>query len=342
MTIIRRSWFAVLMSLVFLAGCSKAPAAGTETSEVRIPRGAGGVGFLPLLVMEKYGLVEKQAQAAGLPPLKVSWIPLGGPSVMNDALLSGSVDFIAAGPPAFLILWDRTRNAKKVMGVAAIASLPMYLNTRSERLQKLDDIREGDKIAMTSVKVSIPAIIMQMYAAKKYGASEATRFDQYTVTMTHPDGVVALLSGGGAVTAHFTSAPFHQRERKDPHIRTILTSDEVMGGSTTFTMLSTTSKFREQNPNAYMAVYKALEEAVQKIESDKRTAADILLESASEGGLSRDEMADLIGSSEVKFTLVPEHILKYAQFMKETGSIQMVPDSWKGFFFSESHALPGS
>jgi NitT/TauT family transport system substrate-binding protein len=342
MTIMRRRWFAALIVLAVLAGCSKSPAAGSETNEIRIPRGAGGVGFLPLLVMEKYGLIEKHAVEAGLPSLKVHWIDLGGPAVMNAALLSGSVDFIAAGPPAFLILWDRTRDSAKVMGVAAIASLPMYLNTGSEHLKKLDDIREGDKIAMTSIKVSIPAIIMQMYAAKKYGASEATRFDKYTVTMTHPDGVIALLSGGGAVTAHFTSPPFHQRERKDARIRTILTSDEVMGGSTTFTMLSTTSKFREQNPKAYKAVYQAMEEAVQRIEADKKTAADILLASASEGGFSRDEMADVIGGPDVKFTLVPEHILEYARFMKETGSIQNVPDSWKGFFFPESHGLPGS
>jgi len=340
----RRLWAGILIALVsiFLAACNKGPAAGTETSELRIPRGAGGVGFLPLLVMEKYNLIEKHAQEGGLNSLKVRWIDLGGPAAMNDALLSGSVDFIAAGPPAFLILWDRTRDSAKVNGVAAIASLPMYLNTQSEHLQKVDDIREGDKIAMTSVKVSIPAIILQMYAAKKYGAAKATRFDDFTVTMAHPDGVVALLSGGGAVTAHFTSPPFHQRERKDSHIRTILTSDEVMGGSTTFTMLSTTSKFREQNPKAYKAVYQALEEAVQKIAADKKAAADVLLSSMSEGGFSRDEMADVIGSPEVKFTLVPEHIFEYARFMKDTGSIQQLPDSWKDFFFPETQALPGS
>ncbi len=76
------------------------------------------------------------------------------------------------------------------------------------------------------------------------------RFDKYTVTMTHPDGVVALLAGTGAINAHFTSPPFHQRERKDPLIRTIMTSDEVMGGSTTFTMLSTTTAFRERTPRS--------------------------------------------------------------------------------------------
>jgi NitT/TauT family transport system substrate-binding protein len=72
-----------------------------EVTEVRIPVGAGGVGFLPLLVMQKNQLIEKQAKAAGIPNLKVRWINIGGPSVMNDALLSGSADFITAGPPAF-------------------------------------------------------------------------------------------------------------------------------------------------------------------------------------------------------------------------------------------------
>src|SRR5262249_3084843 len=151
--------------------------------------------------------VEKHAAAAGLADLKVQWIELGGPSAMNDALLSGAVDFIAAGPPAFLVLWDRTRDTARVTGVAAMTSLPMYLNARGN-LKKLDDVGDADKIAVTAIKVSIPAIVMQMYAAEKYGMAEATRFDKYTVSMTHPDGVVALLGGSGAISAHFTSPPF--------------------------------------------------------------------------------------------------------------------------------------
>ena len=72
--------------------------------------------------------------------MTVRWIDLGGPSVVNDALLSGSVDFIAAGPPAFITLWDRTRGSADVRGVAAMTSLPMYLNTRAEHLRTLDDL----------------------------------------------------------------------------------------------------------------------------------------------------------------------------------------------------------
>jgi NitT/TauT family transport system substrate-binding protein len=135
----------------------------------------------------------------------------------------------------------------------------MYLNTRADHLKKLDDITDKDKIAVTAIKVSIPSIVMQMYAKQRYG--QPSRFDRYTVTMTHPDGVVALLSGSSSVDAHYTSPPFAQREKRDPHVRTIMVSDDVMGGSTTFTMVSTTSKFRDQNPKVYGAVLKAIEEA---------------------------------------------------------------------------------
>lgn len=261
---------------------------------------------------------------------------------MNDALLSGSVDYIAAGPPAFIILWDRTLASAKVMGVAAMSSLPMYLNAREDHLKKLDDVTEQDKIALTAIKVSIPAIIMQMYALQKYGASGATRFDKYTVTMTHADGVVAMLSGSGSIAAHFTSPPFHQRERKDPRIRTIMTSDEVMGGSTTFTMLSTTTAFRANNPTVYNSVSKALSEAVVFILAHKEEAAGLLLTSSGDGGFSQPEIVEVLNDPSVKFTTTPENIMKYAEFMHGIGSIQNRPASWKDFFFPETHGSPGS
>ncbi len=108
------------------------------------------------------------------------WIDLGGPTIVNDALLSGSADFIAAGPPAFITLWDRTRSSVQVKGVAAMTSLPMYLNTRADHLQSLDDLTDSDRIAVTAIKVSIPSLVMQMYARAKYGdaapgASTGTR-----------------------------------------------------------------------------------------------------------------------------------------------------------------------
>lgn len=313
-----------------------------EVAEVRIPQGAGGLGFLPLLVMEKNQLIEKHAKALGIPNLRVRWISVGGPAVVNDALLSGAADFTAAGPPAFLTLWDRTVTSLKIKGVAAMTSMPMYLNTRRESLKKLEDLTEKDKIAVTAIKVSIPALVMQMYARSKYGPTQATRFDRYTVTMTHPDGVIALLSGSSAITAHFTSPPFHQRERKDPQVHTILISDEILGGSTTFTMLATTTKFREQNPKVYSAVIQALEEANKAIVADKKAAAELFLSTTTQKGFSVKEIADVLSEATSKFTTTPENIMKYAGFMNEIGSIRNKPSSWKDLFFPEIHSTPGS
>lgn len=313
-----------------------------EVGEVRFPLGAGGVGFLPLFVMQKYDLIEQYAKQAGV-NVRVRWINIGGPSVMNDALLSGSADFIAAGPPAFLTLWDRTFTSAKVNGVAAMTSLPMVLNTRSAGLKSLDQISDRDRIAVTAIKVSIPSIIMQMYARQKYGPSQVYRFDKYTVTMTHPDGVVALLSGSGAIDAHFTSPPFAERELQDRRIHTILSTDDVMGGSTTFTMVSTTTRFREQNPKIYNAVLKALEEASRRIVADKKTAAEILLASTGgEKGFTVNEIVRTLNDPHVKFTTTPENVMKYAVFMHQIGSIRNSPSSWKDLFFPEIHGVPGS
>lgn len=323
-----------------LAGCGGGtPASGTE---IRFPLGAGGVGFLPLYVMREQKLIEKHASAAGLTDLTVRWIDLGGPAVMNDALLSGSVDFIAAGPPAFITLWDRTRGSADVRGVAAMSSLPMYLNTTNAALQTIDELTETDKIAVTAVKVSIPSINMQMYAAGKYGVADAFRFDRYTVTMTHADALIALLSGGNQINAHFTSPPFHQREIKDPRVRTLLNTDDIMGGATTFTMLSTTARYREANPQAYAAVLAALTEANAFIRANPEQAAQILFAAEAGAGFSVEELTEVLRDPDIEFTTTPANTVKYAEFMQQIGSIENRPASWQELFFAEIHAAPGS
>ncbi len=333
-----------LARLAAIAAAAVAACGGPSapSNEVRIPLGAGGVGFLPLYVMREQALIEKHAKAAGIESLTVRWIDLGGPAVMNDALLSGSVDFIAAGPPAFITLWDRTRESVDVRGVAAMSSLPMYLNTRAKHLNSLEDLTEQDKIAVTAIKVSIPAIAMQMYAAERYGAADAGRFDRYTVTMTHPDAVVALLSGTSQINAHFTSPPWHQRELKDPNVRTVLTTDDILGGSTTFTMLSTTARFREENPQTYAAVLAALEEAAELIRDAPEEAARILFAAESGAGFSVAELVDVLKDPSIRFTTTPENVQKYAQFMHAIGSIETEPSSWRDLFFPELHAAPGT
>lgn len=121
-----------------------------------------------------------------------------------------------------------------------------------------------------------------------------------------------------------------------------MTSDDVMGGSTTFTMLSTTTAFRTRNPKMYAAVLKALEEAIGLIVNDKGSAADVLLQSTGESGFSRQEILEVLNDPSVKFTTAPENIMKYAVFMHDIGSINTRPASWKDLFFPEIQNHPGS
>jgi NitT/TauT family transport system substrate-binding protein len=315
--------------------------ARAEVDVVKIPKGAGGVGFLPLIVMEEKKLVEQEAEKTGL-KLGAEYIRFGGPSVVNDMLLSGAAHFVPAGPPAFITLWDRTRANMKVKGVAAMTSIPMYLNTRAPHLKSLKDLTANDKIAVTAVKVSIPAIIMQMQAIKEYGKADYARYDPYTVSLTHPDGVIALLSGKTEITAHFTSPPFHQRERRDPAVRTITTSNEIMGGPSTFTMLYAPSKFHEENPKAYAAVLNALRAAIAFINADKKAAAEVFLASSEGKGWKFDDIMEILNDPDIRFTTSPESVMKYANFMADVGSIKLRPNAWQDMFFPEIHGVPGN
>ena len=121
-----------------------------------------------------------------------------------------------------------------------------------------------------------------------------------------------------------------------------MTSDDVMKGSTTFTMLSTTTAFRDKNPKAVAAVLAALEESTRMIREDHKMAADVLLSSTTESGFSAEELMDVIGDPAVKFTTTPENVMKYAEFMHSVGTIKTLPASWKDLFFQEIHGAPGN
>src|SRR5580704_1222063 len=59
---IREEIMKKLIALLVLATLALIPIPlKAETSEMRVPLGAGGFGFLPLHMMKQYGLIEKKA-----------------------------------------------------------------------------------------------------------------------------------------------------------------------------------------------------------------------------------------------------------------------------------------
>lgn len=322
--------------LLFVAGPGRA-----EVAEVKIGR-QYGITFLPLMVMEHQKLVEKHAKAAGI-EVKVTNPVLGGPSAINDAMISGAAHYVAVGVPAFATLWARTRGTpNQVIGVSNVTYLNMLMNTRNPRVKSLRDLTDKDRIIMTAPKVSLPAIILQMAAAKEWGYEQYGKFDALGVGMPHPEGMAAFLSGAQAeICCHFTSPPFQNIELQQPGVRTVLSVESVMGGATTGTMLFTTQKFRNENPKVAAAVFAALSEAIELVNRDKRQAAEIYLAMAKDKSKPEEVVAQLNDPS-LRFSLVPLNTMKYFEFMHRVGSIKVKPDSWKEIFLPEVHNLSGS
>src|SRR6266849_7272600 len=138
-----------------------AASAQAETNEVRAAQ-QYGLSYLTLMIMEDSKLVEKHAKAAGLGDIKVTWAKLGGPGAMNDALLSGSLDFGTGGVPSLVTLWSKTQSGVGVKGVGALNSMPNYINTINPNVKSIKDFTDKDKIAVTTVKVSTQALLLQM------------------------------------------------------------------------------------------------------------------------------------------------------------------------------------
>ncbi len=328
-------------SLCCMLSLGIAAPAHAETSEVRAAQ-QFGLSYLALMMMEDSKLVEKQAKTMGLGDIKVSWAKLGGPGAMNDALLSGGIDFGTGGVPSLITLWSKTHGTpQEVRGVGALNSMPVNLVTSNPNVKSIRDFTDKDKIAVTTVKVSTQALLLQMAAAKEFGEQNYAKLDPLTVSLPHPDAMTALLSGGGTITAHFSSPPFQYQEVGRPGIRTILSNYEILGGPATFNVVWSTAKFRDANPKTYAAFVAAFEEATATINRDKRAAAEVY-KRMSGTKETVEELLKMMEDPLVEYTLTPKSIMKTAEFMAKVGTIKEKPSSWKDLFFPNVHGLQGS
>jgi sulfonate transport system substrate-binding protein len=261
--------------------------------------------------------------------------------VMNDALLSSSLQFASGGVGPFVTLWAKTRGNLEVKAVSAINSMPLYLVTRNPAVKTLKDFTDKDKIALPAVKVSIQAVTLQMAAEQLFGAGQHGKLDGLTVSMKHPDAMAAMLSGKSEVTAHFGSAPFQYQELEDKRARRVLNSYDVLGGPSTFNIVWTTKKFHDENPRIYGAFLAALDDAMAFIKQDPKRAAAIY-KAAEKSTLSEAFLLKILEDPENVFTTAPQNVMKYAAFMHKIGAVENRPGDWTDLFFPEIHARSGS
>lgn len=301
-----------------------------------------GIGYLPLSVMQARGLWEQRAKAAGIPDLKVEWQNLGNGSALNDAIITGSADIAAGGLTPMLKLWDKTRSNLKVRGIAALNTTPMLLVSNRPDIKSIADFKPNDKIALSIPKVSIQAVVLQMAAAKQWGQASYDKLDSQTLSMKHPDAVVAMNSPESPISAYFGSSPYQERVQQKSGNRVILSSNDVIGEPSTFSAVWTTANFATKNPKLYQAFVEALGDAVTAINADKPAAVDDFIRVTNTNPSERPLLLSIVQRADNIYTTKPQATMKYAEFLARIGSISAKPASWQDYFFEQSKLVGGS
>lgn len=321
-------------ALVATAACGHA-----ETTRIRAATQLA-LTNLALMVMEREKLVEKRARQNGLGEVETSWIRLASGEVMNDALLSGTIDFATGSVPTFLVAWDKTYANFKVKGIGAFTALPLLLLVRDPNIRSIRDFTDKDRIALPGVQSSTHAIVLEMEAEKVFGPGNARKLDPLTVSRAHPDAVAAFLSGASEITAHFSAPPFQNMELQRPGVRQILSSRDVYDGPGTIGMTMATSRFCDDNPKTCQTFLEAQIDALDIIRNDKRKAAEIYLE-ISKIRDSIDNVEQIVSGPPSDYDATPHGMMKVAHFMHGIGTIKHEPASWKDLFFPWIHDRPG-
>jgi len=324
-----------------LIAAAIAASAHAEVAEVRMSK-QFGLPYLPMIVIEAQGLIEKNAKAAGLGDVKTSWTQRVGPAADMDALLAGQADFIGPGATTLATIWEKTVGTpQEVRALISMQSMPFVLVTRNPNVKTIKDFTDKDKIALPAVKLTGHALILEMEAAKVWGFEHYDKLDPITITRSHADAAAAVMGGGSEINSHFASAPFYYYELATPGIHQVLKSYDVVGGKHTNGVLIATKKFHDANPKICAAVVAAFEQANAFIKANPREAAQIYL-TATRDKNSLDALEKMVADPDVEYTTTPVNVMKFIDFMHKVGRLKKKPNSWKDMFFPEAHGLNGS
>ena len=106
-------------------------------------------------------------------------------------------------------------------------------------------------------------------------------------------------------------------------------------------VMSTSAKFKQENPKTYDAVIAAYRESYDWIKKNPDAAAEIFIR-YTRSKLSPDIVKALLNDpKEIEFSELPKKTMEYAGFLAEIGDIPK-PASWKEYYFENNHGLPGS
>ena len=285
-----------------------------------------GVGYAPLLIIKQNRLLEK-----AYPGLKVEWKQLASGTPITDGIIKGDIQIGAMGTGPMLVGWARGTNWKVI---APLDEADLWLMARNPSIRTIADLR-GKRI-VTPTATSIQAVALRKMAEVKLGNARA--LDSTLISMDHPDGMQALLSG--QIDAHFTSPPYQWQELgRGAHV---VGKSYGYFGAHTFLVTVLTQKFYDQYRAFSNRFYKLVKQSIDLINKKPKAAAAILSKE-SRGETSPAQYRRWITrKTSLKFTTRPRGLMRTAAFMNKIGLLSKVPGSWRDLVYPPVLATKGS
>lgn len=312
-----------------------------ETAEVRFAQ-LYGLAYLPAYVVYEEKLIEKHAARLGIPAPKVSTAKLSSGPASNDALIAGSVDIAMGGITVLMTLWEKTRGSLDVRGVTSLCESQIFLLTVDPRIKSIKDLGPSDRIAVSAVKVTMQALLLNLAAAREWGWDERFRLDPLAVSMSHPLSIAALRSGNLELKNYAAIVPYNYELIGTPNVRQLLTSYDVFGGPHSTAAMWATGAWVKANPKTYEAVVAAFVEAMDRIEADREAAARTYIKWET-STLQPNEVARIISTStDIKFSAAPSRSMMIAETMHKVGLLKKMPAAWTDYFHPALHVRSGS
>jgi len=298
---------------------------------------------LPLIVARHDRLIEKQAQARGLGEVAVQWFnPNGGDPI--DQLLNGQADFVASLDLAqFIAAWDgKSDSPQEIRALAALVQMPYLLLSRNPAIATIRDFTAGDRIAVSAVRTSQPAAMLEMAAANEWGITHYDRLDPLTVARADAAADDALQSAKGDIDAHFVRLPYADDEQTSDSVHRVMDSFDIAGPHS-IAVLVTTAQFRDANPALCAATAAAIAEADDFIARNRGAAAEFFDKAAAaDQDIPVEVLSDMLGDPDLAYKPAPAGVLRLTGFLHQIGRVRHSPDTWQQLFFPEIYKLPGS
>lgn len=263
-----------------------------------------GLAYAPVQVMMANGYLEDL-----LPDYKITWVKLGNTMAMREAMTADALDVGFVGIPPFII---GTENGMSWRIFTGVSQAPLALMGAEGGLES---ISSDARIALPQPG-SIQHILLSMAAKDTFG--DATYFDDQLITMKHPDGMQVLLEGK-EVDYHFTSPPYVFQE-KEAGMKEIINGEDCFGGDFTF-IVGVISMDFGKNEEAYNALEKAFQMAMNEIQSNPEETLDLLTDYYN---LDRETLKNYLYDSGMVFNRDILGIDKFVDFMYENGYIETI------------------